>query len=206
MVDVAGKILNVKAKTSRRSGADYQSVTMKRADGKKFWFANYSSEEFVYGDHIRVVAESTADGNNVTFLNKVQKVERLTQAAPPPGRRPPAAAAPSPAPAPSAAVPTGAEPSATTGWEDEDDPVVVDKTAPEEMADHSVTENAAPLGTLDDLADGVDPSRYGGVVIFRKGTTKAEVEFLLRAMAGVLDVSDVREYDEKVGFPVFYIP
>lgn len=197
MVDVAGKILNVKVKTNR-DDVEYQGVTFERADGSKFWFGNYSAESYKRGEQIRVTAKSTGEGNNITFLNGIQKVERERGARPAP---PPAA--PSPAPKPQPADPTG------TGWDDDDEiPVrpAPPKPAPEGEADHSVTENAAPLGTLDDLADGVDPSRYGGVIVFRKGTTKAEVEFLLRAMAGVLAVSDVREYDEKGGSPVFYVP
>ena len=234
MVTVEGKVLNVKPKQTRE-GTEYQGVTFERgSDGAKFWFGNYSGETYKRGEQIRVTADSTGEGNNITFLNRIKTVERERGAMPAPA--PSAAALDDGSPegvhhairvvncpfnggkgcwtcrpksaeelsAAAAAPPTPA--ASATGWEDPSDVDIPAAAPPAAEVTHSVTENAAPLGTLDDLADGVDPSRYGGVIVFRKGTTKSEVEFLLRAIAGVLAASDVREYDEKGGAPAFYIP
>lgn len=191
---VEGKILNVKPKQTR-DGTSYQGVTLEGMSGAKFWFGNYSETVFNRGERIRVTAESTADGNNITFLNKVKSVERVSPA----GTRTTSV---------SSAPPT--DTGALTGWEDEEigsplQPATA-KPEPSETANLNVTENPAPLGTLDDLAEGTDPSCYGGAITFKKGSTKTEIEFLLRALMGVLETCDIREYDEKDGSPVFYIP
>lgn len=179
---IEGKILSVKTKTNK-SDENYEGVTLRGTDGKRYWFGNYGASLIgARREIIRVSAGSTGAGNGITFLNGIEKVERLgmeKDAAAPPVRSPvtpPVSAAP---------VRPGAQIA---------EPV------------HRVAESAEPLGTLDDLAEGTDPSRYGGVIIFRKGATKAEVEFLLRAMEGVLDRADIREYDAKKGSPEFYIP
>lgn len=178
MVEVTGQVTAEKPKEDR-NGNPYQGVSLKEiGTAKRYWFANYG-KHVLRGDTVTVAAKSTAEGRGgMTFLNSAEiKAHGEAPVAPPAEREEAEKVSVSP---PLAGHGGGAE--------------------------HRVSEDSAALGTVDDLADGDDPASYGGVITFRRGTTKAEVETILRALGGVLRSSDVREYDPKMGSPVFYIP
>lgn len=180
MPTVSGYVVGIKDKEDR-SGNDYQGVTLK-VNGAPHWFANYD-EPCRRGDEITVEAKTTSPGRNMTFLNKARLLTRTTPAPTPDGMADPRPTRRRAEPPPTREIPM------------EDEEVI-----------HRVSENDAAIGTIDDLAEGNDPTRFAGTISFRPGTTKAQVETILRAMSGVIDGSDVREYNPKSGSPVFYIP
>jgi hypothetical protein len=206
LIETVGKVVNVATKDGQYGS--YLGITLRDENDAAYWFGDFDGLAKQLGvrkgDLLKVRSVSTGAGRNITFLNRVKSVEVADR----PG------SAGSPSPAPRSARPGSSGPNFGDG-EDGDVEIPGDpgdpggaarRTTEEPDATHTVTENSTPLGTLDDLAEGTDPSCYGGVIVFKKGTTKAEVEFLLRAMAGVLKASDIREYDGDAGGPVFYIP
>ena len=192
METVSGRVISVKEKENR-SGTAYQGVTLKTDDETLFWFANYKAP-MPMGVTLVVEAESTSPGTgNMTFLNKIQVVTIIA-----------------------AADTAGETRESTPGLPIEDDstaPVggfpssgerVVPPPAPPNRAP-KVQEDPIPSGTIDDLAAGKDPVRYGGAIIFRSGMSKAEVEGVLRAISGVIASVDIRDFDPKTGKPAFFI-
>ena len=52
--------------------------------------------------------------------------------------------------------------------------------------------------------------RVGAVVVFAEGITKEQAEVALEALAAsgafVVESTEIREYDDRAGHPVFYVP
>lgn len=185
MATVTGRVISVKEKENR-SGNPYQGVTIKDAEGNRYWFGNYK-QPIPKGAEITVTAKSTSEGTGgLTFLNSIQDVVLVS-------------------------VPKMGPRQSSPGLPIEDDTppddvkrVAVPPTPPNRAP--KVMEDPSPSGTIDDLAEGKDPARFGGTIVFRSGMTKAEVEGVLRAISGAVANADIREFDPKVGGPVFYIP